>query len=356
MPLKLRLMCLVAALSSAACLVNSAPAARRPAAASSRSAAASLASSRATLPHMVLTRADPSAPMGGRRPGDRPRAKDAVWRILNIEGERIISALEHNWRFFTGEKELYAWQDPHAAAGVDPTSMPIDVISETKARLPIIRWSLDRWLARRTGIDLSVQLAQLAELVGDNSLSTPGLGSALRALRPELTAQVVKGMRTSPLRVVRLLYRGGQLWVMSCLMQVPGPWRAWVQRVWPSCVDHLAATLEENHRDTLGTLGAEQTTVGSAARGLLAEIRGSFGGVVVPASAAFAPAARHPSSASPPFDGPLRRRTRQRTILRFGSLKLVREEEGNAFFTTDRAEKMCNDAELVDWMFPWAAL
>lgn len=342
---RLTLICLVATLPSAACLVHSMPVARRPATASSRSALAS----------MVLNGAEPPMPAGGRRTGERPQPKDAVWRILNIEGERLIAALEHNWRFLTGEKEFYAW-DSDEAAESDPTSVPIDVISQTKARLPIIRWSLDRWLMRRTGIDVSAQLAQLAELVGDASLTTPKLGAALRALRPELTAQVRKGLRTSPLRVVRLLYRGGQLWVMSCLMQVPGPWRAWLQRMWPACVNHLAATLEENHREIVQLLGTEQTTVGSRARDLLAEVRGSFGGAVVPASATYAPAARRASASSPPFNGILRRRPQQQTILQFGSLKLVRQKQGNAFFTTDRADNMCNDAELVDWVFPWAVL
>lgn len=316
---------------------------------------------------MVLNRAEPPTPGGIRRPGDRPRPKEAVWRILAIEGERMISALEHNWRFLTGEKTFYAWEDADEVAETDPSSVPIDVIAETSARLPIIRWSLDRWLVRRAGIDKFGAWCPTLRSWGLHwwqwtpnghpSLTTPGLGAALRALRPQLTSQIRKGLRTSPLRVMRLAYRAGQLYVMSCLMCVPGPWRAWLQRVWPSCVDHLAATLEENHRETVQTLGAEPTTVGSRARSLLAEVRGSLGGVVVPASATtYRPALRRGSVASPPSDGPLERRPRQRTILRLGSLKLVREEEGNAFFTTDRAQKMCNDAELVDWVFPWAAL
>ena len=104
---------------------------------------------------------------------------------------------------------------------------------------------------------------------GPASLKPPTLVQALRALRPSLEVEIRRGLRTSPLRVTRLAWRAILVYLLAALSFLPGPTQPLIQRTWPRIVEHLATTLETNHRlalegtETAGMVYA--TAVGSAA-------------------------------------------------------------------------------------------
>ena len=104
------------------------------------------------------------------------------------------------------------------------------------------------WAGQNAPSPLETMQTQLDELLSQNELeglTTPNLGQALLALRPQLEEQIRQGLRRSPLRVVRLAFRAGMLYCIALILNVPGPQRRWIQRLWPKCVDHMAATIED---------------------------------------------------------------------------------------------------------------
>ena len=74
---------------------------------------------------------------------------------------------------------------------------------------------------------------------------------SLRALKPQLTAEIKSGFRSSPLHVCRLAYRAAIVYALAALSWLPGPQRKLIQRFWPRLVEHLATTMELNHERVL---------------------------------------------------------------------------------------------------------
>lgn len=145
-----------------------------------------------------------------------------------------------------------------------PAPTAEEILVEMEARRPIIRWGMEQWLRSSLGIDRPGVWCPTLKSWGFHPwqwtpnqhphLTTPTLGAALKALRPQLTLEVRKGLRTSPLRVCRLTYRAALVYLLAALSRLPGPQRGMIQRAWPRCLEHLAATLEINHEKATGRI------------------------------------------------------------------------------------------------------
>ena len=201
-----------------------------------------------------------------------PRRK-AVERILNVELARLTTAIELNFARFSLPEKLRAKA---------PTTQ--EIADEMDARQPIIRWALNLWVKDAMGFDqFGAWCPTLRRMrmhpwqwewpaaAGPASLKPPTLVQALRALRPSLEVEIRRGLRTSPLRVTRLAWRAILVYLLAALSFLPGPTQPLIQRTWPRIVEHLATTLETNHRlalegtETAGTVYLGATAVGSAA-------------------------------------------------------------------------------------------
>jgi hypothetical protein len=134
------------------------------------------------------------------------------------------------------------WRKLQLQASGDATN---DLQVELEARAPLIQWTMTQLLKRATGIhqasvmeetDLSPWQFMLHEYL---NTTTPTLSCALQTLKPHLTREVVFGLRTSPLQVLRLA------WLMF-LSHLPGPQNGMIRRSWPDALENLAETMERN--------------------------------------------------------------------------------------------------------------
>lgn len=141
-------------------------------------------------------------------------------------------------------------------------------------RGPILHWASGVWLEETLGINKfgcwcpalrKLELHPWQWFPGPwqpaeqpRGLQRPTLGKALQALRPYLTSEIKAGMRTSPLRVLRLAWRVTVVYALAAVSWLPGPLRPFIQRFWPRLVEHLAATLETNHQLVLEEVAESQ--------------------------------------------------------------------------------------------------
>ena len=170
------------------------------------------------------------------RDSGRPQLR-AIGRILQIEAQRLKAA---------------------ALSRGKPTEVVRRVHETAVTRAPIIGWALDLWF--RSSLEPEQREAQGKQqlepwqraVVDGYSSATrnkvPDLLYSLKVLQRELASQVRFGLRTSPLRVVKLLYSSLLVTLFVLVARCPGlsVVRAGVARRWPKLVDHLAATLERN--------------------------------------------------------------------------------------------------------------
>ena len=198
----------------------------------------------------------------------------AVTRLLQIEYDRLSQAMEIQVALM--REGVAPWDDTASNA----PSMK-EVLEEMEARRPMIRWATRQWLVNALGINRpGVWCPQLKKWElhpwqwvpkGHPTLTTPTLAKSLRVLRPQLTAEVRRGFRSSPLRVCRLAYRALLVYLLAAIADIPGPQKALIQRTWPKCVDHLAAMLEYNHELNMqqirAEIGGEATGEGSRRSG-----------------------------------------------------------------------------------------
>ena len=218
--------------------------------------------------------------------GIGPRRK-AVERILNVELGRLTTALELQARSASSALAL-----PNAPK--EPTTQVLakapttqEIAEEMENRQPIIRWALNLWIREAMGFDRFGTWCPALKKMGffpqpppieqtqvypGMLTPTPTLVQALRALRPSLEVEIRRGLRTRPLRVCRLAYRAILVYLLAALSFLPGPTQPLIQRTWPRIVEHLATTLETNHRialDGIETVGVVySTTTGNSAAAL----------------------------------------------------------------------------------------
>ena len=191
-------------------------------------------------------RALPPATTGGPlapRPGER---RAAVERILEVELQRLTTAVELNIAKLSLPKHLQA-----AAPSTD------EILTEAKARAPMLRWAINRWFIESLGIEkYGVWCPTLKKLElhpwqwtpkGHPTLTPPTFVESLVTLRPQLTEEIKRGFRNSPLRACRLVYRAIIVYALAAMSDLPGPQRKLIQRTWPRLVQHLATTMELNH-------------------------------------------------------------------------------------------------------------
>lgn len=190
--------------------------------------------------------------MHGEQPRPMPKPvvgprRAAVERILNVELARLTTALEMNW---------VRLSLPPQMRKVAPTSQ--EIADEMEARQPILWWAGNLWLKDFLGVEqFGAWCPTLKKLElhpwqwtpkGHPNLTPPTLVEALRALRPSLEVEIRKGFRSTPLRVARLAYRAVLVYLLAALSFLPGPTQPLIQRTWPRIVEHLATTLETNHK------------------------------------------------------------------------------------------------------------
>lgn len=191
---------------------------------------------------------------------DEKPSTQAIGRIIGIEWKRL--------------KQAARVGDPN------PAEVAKRVASKARDRAPIIVWALDLWVRSKLGIDkneakpgseghsvrrarsssrsLSARARRLRDpcasfvdplgIWGDTNFRVPNIWTSLRVLELELASQIKFGMRTAPLRVLRLGVSALIVTVVALMAQLPG--FAWFKRMveatWPGLVEHLAATLERN--------------------------------------------------------------------------------------------------------------
>ena len=130
-----------------------------------------------------------------------------------------------------------------------------------EARTPILRWAASRWMIDFLGIEkYGVWCPTLKKMElhpwqwtpkGHPTLTPPTLVESLVKLRPQIRTEVVKGFRSSPLRVARLAYRAAIVYALAALSFLPGPQSKLIQRTWPRLVEHLATCMESNYEQLL---------------------------------------------------------------------------------------------------------
>jgi len=182
----------------------------------------------------------------GPQPGER---RAAVERILQVELDRLVSAVQLNWERLTL---------PSHMRKATPAPTTDEIAQEMEARTPMLRWATVAWLRSSLGIDTPgvwcptlkrLNLHPWQWMPNEHpTLTTPTLIQSLRALRPSLTNELRQGLRNRPWRVCRLAYRAAFVYALAALSWLPGPQRKLIQRTWPRLVNHLAVTLEQNHR------------------------------------------------------------------------------------------------------------
>lgn len=190
----------------------------------------------------------------------RPQLQ-AIGRIIQIELKRLQAV---------------------ALAGGNPTVVVQRVCDTAVSRAPIIKWGLDLWLrsALEREARVSERLARKRELQGKVPLppwqrivhygytnatlgKVPDILSSLRVLQLDLANQIKLGLRTSPLRVLRLVHCSILVTICALVAQYPGfeAVRVGVAKRWPRLIVHLAATLEENLAETRRLLERSRTTL-----------------------------------------------------------------------------------------------
>ena len=193
----------------------------------------------------------PDAITAAMRGSKRPQLK-AIGRILQVEIARMKAAA------FGGGKPAVVVQRVHSTA---------------ISRGPIITWALNLWFCSELGPEerrrqKRRQLPPWQRAVVEAYTSTtrekiPTILESLRVLQRELASQVRFGLRTSPIRVVRLLYSSLLVTLCALVAQCPGftAVNAGVVKRWPRLVDHLAATLEKNLAETESVVMGSDGTI-----------------------------------------------------------------------------------------------
>ena len=186
----------------------------------------------------------------GPKEGER---KAAVERILNVELARLITAVNLNLASLSPRSRKAL---PENKRIITPT--PDKIADEMENRAPMIRWALTTWVKDVMGIDREGMWCPTLKKFelhpwqwtpkGHPTLTTPTLVSSLRALKPTLVEEIRTGIRSSPLRVIRLAYRAAVVYALAAVAWLPGPVRPMIQRNWPRLVEHLATTIETSHR------------------------------------------------------------------------------------------------------------
>jgi len=193
------------------------------------------------------------------RPPPGPRVQ-AVLRLLNVEYARFRDVATQQWSLLV--------------KGVNVEEAELLYAEEAREmvreRLPIVHWSVVQLLHDRLGTQKfgvwcptlkrwNLHPWQWVPNAHPHSevWNGPTLGKALSALRQTLVQEVRHGLRTSPLRVVRLAYRAAFVYVLSFLNRLPGPHRRLIQREWPRLIEHLSGMLERNQADAKGKLDEE---------------------------------------------------------------------------------------------------
>jgi len=179
-------------------------------------------------------------------PGPRVQA---VLRLLNVEYERFRDVATQQWALLVKGVDVEEAELSHSDEAAEMV----------RERLPIVHWSVVQLLHDRLGTQKfgvwcptlkrwKLHPWQWVPNAHPHSevWHGPKLGKALWALRQTLIQEVRHGLRTSPLRVVRLAYRAAFVYVLSFLNRVPGPHRRLIQREWPRLVEHLSGMLERN--------------------------------------------------------------------------------------------------------------
>ena len=197
----------------------------------------------------------PEAITSSMQASRRPQLR-AIGRILQIEIERLKAAASIGDR-----APILAARRVHATA---------------VSRAPIISWALDLWF--RSSVREEEERALLERrplepwqvtVVETYNQTTrgriPDILTSLRVLQRELTSQVIFGLRTSPLRALRLLYSSLLVTFCALVALCPGfgAVRVGVTKRWPQLVDHLAATLEKNFAATEGAAGRTGGSLGA---------------------------------------------------------------------------------------------
>jgi hypothetical protein len=202
-----------------------------------------------------------STPIKGIDVGPR---RAAVEKILEVELKRLQTALRMNWQRLSGSVGE-GWPASVRVSPRPPVSdapSPEQIATEMEARQPILHWATTQWMSdflgvRRPGV-WSPALKKLELLPWqwmpkdpEHPMTPPTLGKALQALRPTLESEIRLGLRSSPLRVARLAWRAAVCYALAALTWLPGPLRPLIQRTWPRLVEHLATTIETNHREAM---------------------------------------------------------------------------------------------------------
>lgn len=188
------------------------------------------------------------APESARAVTQSESAGEGVLRLLGVEAERFADTLQ--------------------------VLKPAHALEEAKAfletRMPILHWSTVNILENRFGfLGLRKQLHDVDEFgnavdaaLGPSAPSLwrafappvpPTMAESLLALRPQIGDQVRFGLRTNPMRVMKLAYRSLLLVVFAWLQKHPRAARMigadtdrpehWL----PKLLEHAAITLEVNH-------------------------------------------------------------------------------------------------------------
>jgi len=131
----------------------------------------------------------------------------------------------------------------------------------TETRGPLLHWGLTRLVEQTIGQieplmsqrDQGALLQERRVLLHSISapLASPNLNDALLTLTPQIKAELSVGLRTTPLRVIRLAFRTAQLTGYGLLARrFPDQLRGRRPSSWlVHFLDHAATTLEEVHAD-----------------------------------------------------------------------------------------------------------
>jgi len=162
-----------------------------------------------------------------------PPSRAAVTRILQIEVERLVATVRQ---------------------GGKPAHVVQRVKDTAELRKPIITWAVNLWLQRALGTDTPGMWCPTLKRLKLHpwqkvASSSPGFRQSLNVLEDELTQQVKFGLRTAPLKAIKLAYRALIVTCVAVIGRWPGfQWlKSNMKTTWPRAVDALAATIEGNH-------------------------------------------------------------------------------------------------------------